>query len=53
MALVLTDTFQKSVEKLSKQEQTQVKVSAYDFQQNPDQPGASFHRIDHARDEKM
>ncbi|NDR58929.1 type II toxin-antitoxin system RelE family toxin [Aliiruegeria sabulilitoris] len=50
MPLIIADTFADSLEKLTKQEQSAVKQTAFDLQVNPDNPGLSFHRIDKSKD---
>lgn len=50
MTVLIATSFTKSLTKLSGQEQAAVKVSAFDIQQNPDNPGLSLHRIDRCRD---
>jgi mRNA-degrading endonuclease RelE of RelBE toxin-antitoxin system len=50
MTVLIASSFAKSLEKLTGQEQGQVKITAFDIQQNPDNPGLSLHRIDRARD---
>ena len=50
MALIIADTFAASLGKLTKQEQSAVKQTAFDLQVNPENPGLSFHRIDKSKD---
>ncbi|PBB39604.1 DNA helicase [Mesorhizobium sp. WSM3868] len=50
MTVLIATSFTKSLAKLSGQEQAAVKVSAFDIQQYPDNPGLSLHRIDRCRD---
>ncbi|MBX4954746.1 UvrD-helicase domain-containing protein [Rhizobium lentis] len=50
MTVLIATSFTKSLDKLTGQEQTAVKVTAFDIQQNPDSPGLSLHRIDRCQD---
>jgi mRNA-degrading endonuclease RelE of RelBE toxin-antitoxin system len=50
MNLRLASTFADSLARLAGDEQKAVKTTAFDLQMNPDSPGLSFHRLDHARD---
>lgn len=50
MTTILADSFTSSLAKLSNDEQKQAKLTAFDLQVNPDQPGLQFHRIDKSRD---
>ncbi|MGI1661347.1 UvrD-helicase domain-containing protein [Palleronia sp. KMU-117] len=50
MTVIIASSFTKSLDRLTAQEQTQTKVTAFDIQQSPDSPGLSLHRIDHSRD---
>lgn len=50
MTVLIASSFTKSLEKLTGQEQSQAKITAFDIQQNPDSPGHSLHRIDRCRD---
>lgn len=50
MTTILADSFTTSLAKLSNQEQKQAKLTAFDLQTNPDQPGLQFHRIDKSKD---
>jgi hypothetical protein len=50
MTVLIASSFTKALDKLTGQEQAQVKITAFDIQQNPDSPGLSLHRIDRARD---
>lgn len=50
VTVLIASSFTKSLEKLTGQEQAQVKITAFDIQQNPDSPGLSLHRIDRAQD---
>ncbi|MEM7599905.1 MAG: UvrD-helicase domain-containing protein, partial [Verrucomicrobiota bacterium] len=53
MNLLLADTFNSALGKLAADEQRAVKVTVFDFQQNPDNPGHSFHRIERAKDKNF
>jgi superfamily I DNA/RNA helicase/mRNA-degrading endonuclease RelE of RelBE toxin-antitoxin system len=46
----IADTFTDSLAKLTGEEQKAVKITAFDLQQNPANPGLSFHKLDHAKD---
>jgi len=46
----IADTFTDSLAKLTGDEQKAVKISAFDLQSNPANPGHSFHRLDRAKD---
>jgi superfamily I DNA/RNA helicase/mRNA-degrading endonuclease RelE of RelBE toxin-antitoxin system len=48
MIPVLADTFTASLARLSNDEQKQAKLTVFDLQLNPDQPGLQFHRVDKA-----
>lgn len=50
MTVLIASSFTKSLEKLTGQEQSQAKITAFDIQQNPDSSGLSIHRIDRCRD---
>jgi len=50
MTVLIASSFTKSLEKLTSQEQSQAKITAFDIQQNPESPGLSLHRIDRCRD---
>jgi mRNA-degrading endonuclease RelE of RelBE toxin-antitoxin system len=50
---MITDTFQKSLVALDVRDQDLVKRAAFDFQMNPVQPGAHFHRLDRVRDKRF
>lgn len=50
MQTILADSFTSSLAKLSNDEQKQAKLTAFDLQVSPDQPGLQFHRIDKSRD---
>ncbi|WP_027153576.1 3'-5' exonuclease [Mesorhizobium sp. WSM2561] len=50
MPTILADSFTASLAKLANDEQKQAKLTAFDLQANPDQPGLQFHRIDKSKD---
>tara|TARA_R110002124_G_scaffold264928_1_gene431651 strand:- start:324 stop:2336 length:2013 start_codon:yes stop_codon:yes gene_type:complete len=50
MTVLIASSFTKSLERLTGQEQSQVKITAFDIQQNPEGNGLSLHRIDRCRD---
>lgn len=50
MTVLIASSFTKSLERLTGQEQSQAKITAFDIQQNPESPGLSLHRIDRRRD---
>ncbi|MHA6729631.1 3'-5' exonuclease [Devosia sp. A369] len=50
MSTILAESFSTALAKLNGNEQKQAKLTVYDLQENPDQPGLSFHRIDKSRD---
>ncbi|MDR3281056.1 MAG: hypothetical protein LBT23_11130 [Synergistaceae bacterium] len=53
MTFLISDTFTDSLARLSNDEQKQVKITAFDFQTNPNSPSLSFHRLDRARDKSF
>jgi mRNA-degrading endonuclease RelE of RelBE toxin-antitoxin system len=50
MTTILADSFTASLARLTNDEQKQAKLTAFDLQVNPDQPGLQFHRIDKSKD---
>lgn len=46
----IADTFTDSLAKLNGDEQKAVKITAFDLQSNPSNPGHSFHKLDKAKD---
>jgi hypothetical protein len=50
MRFLIADTFTSSLGKLTTDEQTQVKTTAFDLQLNPAHPSLQFHRITSAKD---
>lgn len=50
MQFRIADSFTKALSKLSAQEQSAVKITVFDLQQDPSAPGLQFHRIDKSKD---
>jgi hypothetical protein len=50
MIFRIADTFTASLARLTGQEQKTVKLTAFDLQTNPANPGLRFHKLDRARD---
>ncbi|MEM7664054.1 MAG: 3'-5' exonuclease [Pseudomonadota bacterium] len=50
MNFLLADTFQSALAKLTNEEQKAVKLTVFDLQQDPSNPGLKFHRIDKSKD---
>jgi hypothetical protein len=50
MPTILADTFTAALGRLSGEEQKQAKLTVYDLQTEPNQPGLQFHRIDKSKD---
>lgn len=50
MNFLLADTFQAALAKLTNEEQKAVKLTVFDLQQDPSNPGLKFHRIDKSKD---
>ena len=50
MQFRIADSFTKALSKLNAQEQSAVKITAFDLQQDPSAPGLQFHRIDKSKD---
>ena len=50
MQFRIADTFTRALSKLSTQEQSAVKITVFDLQQDPSAPGLQFHRIDKSKD---
>lgn len=46
----ISDTFTDSLTRLTADEQKAVKITAFDLQQNPGNPGLKFHRIEKSKD---
>ena len=53
MQFRIANTFDESLTKLPKQEQNRIKVTVYDLQKNPTQPGHQLHRLEAARDPRF
>jgi superfamily I DNA/RNA helicase len=53
MRFLIADTFTSSLAKLSNDEQSFVKNTAFDLQINPAHPGLQFHRIERAKDKNF
>jgi mRNA-degrading endonuclease RelE of RelBE toxin-antitoxin system len=50
MQFRIADSFTKALSKLTAQEQSAIKITVFDLQQNPSAPGLQFHRIDKSKD---
>jgi len=50
MKFAIADTFQKSLARLTGDEQTRAKAAVFDFQLNPASPGFSYERLQRAKD---
>src|SRR5215470_6974738 len=50
MEFRIADTFTESLARLTGEEQKAVKITAFDLQMNPAQPGIQLHKLDKARD---
>jgi len=53
MDFLIADTFTDSLSRLTADEQKAVKMTAFDLQLNPANPGMSFHKLDKARDKNF
>lgn len=53
MNFLIADTFTDSLARLTSDEQKAVKITVYDLQANPSNPGLSFHKLDKARDKNF
>ncbi len=51
MKFCIAGTFTKALGKLTSQEQTSVKITVFDIQQNPSSPGLRFHRVYNSKDQ--
>jgi mRNA-degrading endonuclease RelE of RelBE toxin-antitoxin system len=51
MQFRISDTFTDSLSRLTGEEQKAIKITAFDLQQNPANPGMQFHRIDKSKDQ--
>ena len=50
MQFRIADSFTKALGKLNAQEQSAAKITVFDLQQDPSEPGLQFHRIDKSKD---
>ena len=50
MQFRIADSFTKALSRLNAQEQSAVKITVFDLQQDPSAPGLQFHRIDKSKD---
>ncbi len=50
MEFLIADTFTASLARLTAAEQKAVKITTFDLQTNPANPGIQMHKLDHARD---
>ncbi len=50
LTVLIASSFTKSLDLFTGQEQLQVKITAFDIQQHPEDKGLSLHRIDRCRD---
>jgi mRNA-degrading endonuclease RelE of RelBE toxin-antitoxin system len=50
MKFCIADSFTKALSKLNAQEQSAAKITVFDMQQDPSNPGLKFHRIDKSKD---
>ncbi len=53
MQFRISDTFTDSLSRLTADEQKAVKITAFDLQQNPANPGLKLHRIDKSKDKNF
>jgi mRNA-degrading endonuclease RelE of RelBE toxin-antitoxin system len=53
MEFRIADTFTDSLARLTGEEQKAVKMTAFDLQLNPANPGMQFHRLDRAKDKRF
>lgn len=53
MEFRIADTFTDSLTRLTADEQKAVKMSAFDLQLNPGNPGLSFHKLDRSKDKRF
>ena len=53
MNFLIADTFTKSLDRLTAQEQSAAKITAFDLQRDPAAPGLKFHRIDRSKDDNF
>jgi hypothetical protein len=50
MPTLLADSFITALARLTNEERKQAKLTSFELQSNPDQPGLQFHRIDRSKD---
>ena len=50
MQFLIADGFTRALGKLNAQEQSAVKITVFDLQQDPSAPGLQFHRVDKSKD---
>jgi superfamily I DNA/RNA helicase/mRNA-degrading endonuclease RelE of RelBE toxin-antitoxin system len=53
MNFLIADTFSDSLARLTVEEQKAIKITVYDLQANPANPGLSFHKLDKAKDKNF
>jgi mRNA-degrading endonuclease RelE of RelBE toxin-antitoxin system len=53
MRFLIADTFTTSLSKLTSEEQSFIKNTAFDLQVNPAHPGLQFHRVERAKDKNF
>jgi mRNA-degrading endonuclease RelE of RelBE toxin-antitoxin system len=53
MNFLISDTFTGSLARLTADEQKAIKITVYDLQANPANPGLSFHKLDRAKDKNF
>ncbi len=53
MNFLIADTFSKSLDRLTAQEQAASKITVFDLQSDPAAPGLKFHRIDRSKDQNF
>ena len=53
MNFLIADTFTDSLARLTVDEQKSIKITVYDLQANPANPGLSFHKLDKAKDKNF
>ena len=53
MKFLIADTFNDSLDRLTGDEQKLVKLTAFDLQRDPVNPGMQFHKLDRARDKNF
>ena len=53
MEFRIADTFADSLARLTSDEQKAIKMTAFDLQLNPANPGMQFHKLDRVRDKNF